>query len=338
MRGGLVYVTAFIVGLIINSPSYSQDDEPNNSLNINTGQLSGYMAQLRDALSVVRQKNINGQINNSDQLNRLAYLLEEGRVLTQNVAAYTFVQKTVDLQTIVDLVSLVDTNNRALRINATLLLANITDNTTICAVINKLKEGAVNGHLSTLDTEFNLLQLLNAVARFTSADIRKWINVTLDDLRPSLAQPNMAESASVAQRIAANVNSSSPLSTTLYDYNQRRFLQCRRLSFVNQLPLIDDVDKALKGDRAKYRLFLHTNWDAGRIAAIIAALSASGYNVTGPDNVQLANGIVYSLAANQEEQARDIADVVNGKIAAPLSVNADAAAQPGYFSVTIRDQ
>lgn len=86
-----------------------------------------------------------------------------------------------DLQIVLKLISFAKSDERALRVNASLLLANVVDNTTLCGVLNELLTHGAND-----SAQYNFWQIVLVVTGYARVENKKWIAATIKDSRESL--------------------------------------------------------------------------------------------------------------------------------------------------------
>jgi hypothetical protein len=147
-------------------------------------------------------------------------------VLSTNVDAITLFRVCHDTATIKPLISAARADTQPLRLNATLILGNIVDNTSVCFVLHQLRDPKIN-----VNGRANLLGVTYAVASYAYSDNVKAINDTLDVLRPRI-EANATQTLKLISDITSRVNASSNKSATLadaglkepctgYDYNAK---------------------------------------------------------------------------------------------------------------------
>ena len=80
------------------------------------------------------------------------------------------------LDTIRKLIAFARIDERTIRVNASLLLANVVDNTTLCGVLEELYDPALNDN-----TRYNLWQVVLVVAGYARKENKVWIGETIGD-------------------------------------------------------------------------------------------------------------------------------------------------------------
>ena len=104
----------------------------------------------------------------------MASLLEQGRLLSLRPRGIETFRKLDDLELISEIVRVIAAGSRGVRISGSLLLANIVDNTTLCAVINALADERLDQF-----ARFNFIQILKVVSGYANQDNTKWIDQVL---------------------------------------------------------------------------------------------------------------------------------------------------------------
>ncbi|WP_192360363.1 hypothetical protein [Mesorhizobium mediterraneum] len=116
-----------------------------------------------------------------------------------------------NLDTIISLIELANINERTIRVNASLLLANVVDNTTLCAVLDQLFDREMNDN-----TRYNLWQIVLVVARYARVENKKWIRGTIQGNRGFLTdtlvyEKTLKKMQDVEAALNANTRSESLL-------------------------------------------------------------------------------------------------------------------------------
>lgn len=100
--------------------------------------------------------------------------LLDARFATAEMAGIDVFRRLDDPHTIHVLAEVAKSDDRDLRINASLILVNVVDNTTLCAVIDGLFDDGINDN-----ARFNLLQIVSAVSDRALVENRRWIAAIL---------------------------------------------------------------------------------------------------------------------------------------------------------------
>ena len=87
-------------------------------------------------------------------------VLEQGRPLVASPTGIQAFREKDNLDVITKLVQMAKLDDRPIRVNATLILANVVDNTTVCGVLNALFDDMNENAL------FNLLQVRSPVSSY----------------------------------------------------------------------------------------------------------------------------------------------------------------------------
>jgi hypothetical protein len=105
-------------------------------------------------------------------------------------------------------------DERALRLNAANILANVVDNTTVCFVLHHLRDPAINAN-----GRANLLGVAVAVGSYAYKENVEAIGATLDQLRTSLAasHDDLSQTQKLIVELASRVQRSSNGNTPLPD-------------------------------------------------------------------------------------------------------------------------
>jgi hypothetical protein len=139
-------------------------------------------------------------------------------MLANNNSAITKFRSCDDKETMQPLISAARSSSYNLRINATLILGNVVDNTTVCLVLDDLRDPTINAN-----GRANLLGVTRAVASYAYKPNKKAIEETINLLEDSLkSQPNMAQTltliADVRARAGQSINAGTDLPSELQQY------------------------------------------------------------------------------------------------------------------------
>jgi len=130
-------------------------------------------------------------------------------VLSTNVDAISLFRMCDDVSIIKPLIWAARGQNQAMRLNATLILGNTVDNTTVCYVLHHLRDPSISAN-----GRANLLGVTFAVAGYAYLENSREIQKTLDGLK-SRIEPEMAQTqkliADVSTRANANSNKLTPM-------------------------------------------------------------------------------------------------------------------------------
>lgn len=132
-----------------------------------------------------------------------------------------------DLATIRKLIALVRVDERGTRINASLLLANVVDNTTVCGVLEELFDHTLNDN-----ARYNLWQVVLVVAGYARVENQKWIQGTVSDNQLFLAnQPNYGRTLEKMNEVKAAL-STNKRTDSLKDGYVPQYQECLALPHI----------------------------------------------------------------------------------------------------------
>jgi len=131
--------------------------------------MKDWMRQLSDAAR--------GGSNSTDPGNSLA-MLEKMRFYLGASSNIEEFRSNDDQKVISRLASLASADDSGLRFNAASILANVTDNTTLCVVLEKILDRNID-----VAARFNLLQTAKVVSTFSTRDNSYWIRSTVNQVR-----------------------------------------------------------------------------------------------------------------------------------------------------------
>jgi hypothetical protein len=139
----------------------------------------------------------------------LLRLLDEGRLLISTPTNITAFRLNDNQSTIGKLVKISEIDDRSIRISASLILANVVDNTTVCVVLDRL----LNHSDINDDLRFNLVQIVRVASRNTTyAENYKWITAAIEHLRNQIRERpgDYDKTLSTLQSIEANLAAMDP--------------------------------------------------------------------------------------------------------------------------------
>jgi hypothetical protein len=152
-------------------------------------------------------------INSQDSVNIFNSLNDKNRVAV--------IGKLVDLSTI---------NAPDIRINASLILADVVENRTLCAVLDRLFEPELNEN-----TRFNLLQIVRAVTnRLKNTEVKAWIAATLQANEKIVAGKGMEKTRAMLGDIAQALERKADLGP-LRGYDPDAYRDCTALKNIRGL-------------------------------------------------------------------------------------------------------
>jgi hypothetical protein len=144
----------------------------------------------------------------SDQKDLLR-LLDEGRLLISTAANIRAFRLNDNQGTVSKLVQISELDDRSIRISASLILANVVDNTTLCVVLDRLLQPT---EISD-DLRFNLVQVVRVASRNTTyAENYKWTTATVEHIRSQIKgrQGDYEKTLSALQLIETNLAAMDP--------------------------------------------------------------------------------------------------------------------------------
>jgi hypothetical protein len=157
--------------------------------------------------SVEKIKAFQDKVISEREFGAVVKLLEQARLQTESPSGIEYFRSLDDLNVIMTLVDMATSDNRGIRINATLILANVVDNTTLCAVINKLLSGNINDN-----SQYNLLQVVKVVAGYAREENRAWIKPVLERTNSlSLNKESYARTIALSDEITEILATSAPV-------------------------------------------------------------------------------------------------------------------------------
>jgi hypothetical protein len=135
----------------------------------------------------------------------LLRLLDEGRFLISTTTNIRTFRLNDNQSTINKLIKISEVDDRSIRISASLILANVVDNTTMCVVLDRLLQPSdIND-----DLRFNLLQIIRVASRNTTyVENAKWIAATIEFIRKQIRerpQGDYEKTLATLQSIEANL-------------------------------------------------------------------------------------------------------------------------------------
>ncbi|CDX15783.1 exported hypothetical protein [Mesorhizobium sp. ORS 3324] len=175
---------AFLVTLFLSfveawgacSQEITLDPSCTNLRSLNISQIKELITQLGD---------VQGKADNYD-LGRVYSVLAPLNQLVKSQDDIQAFRCQDDLATIRKIIAFARIDERVTRINASLLLANVVDNTTLCGVLEELFDHSLNDN-----ARYNLWQVVLVVARYARVENQKWIKATVSDNQTFIgSQPN----------------------------------------------------------------------------------------------------------------------------------------------------
>lgn len=153
----------------------------------------------------VNEYALSGKTIQPQEQKELLRLLDEGRLLISTTTNIRTFRLNDNQSTISKLVRISEVEDRSIRISASLILANVVDNTTMCVVLDRLLQPSdIND-----DLRFNLLQIIRVASKNTTyAENAKWIAATVDFIRKQIRdrpQGDYEKTLSTLQTIEVNL-------------------------------------------------------------------------------------------------------------------------------------
>jgi hypothetical protein len=146
-------------------------------------------------------------LNPDEDYGSVLVLLKQTRAATEDPEAIKGFRAIDDLGVIRTLLDMAAIDDRGIRINASLILANVVDNTTVCAVIDRLVTGNINDI-----TRYNLLQVVKIVAGYARPDVRQWIEEALASTQSQVeGAENATKTRALVDEIAGVLDTSTPI-------------------------------------------------------------------------------------------------------------------------------
>lgn len=153
-------------------------------------------------------------INSQDSINIFNELNDKGRVAV--------VGKLVDLTTI---------NTPDIRVNASLILVDVVENRTLCAVLDRLFEPELNEN-----TRFNLLQIVLLVSnRLKNTEVKSWIAATVQANDKLTVGKGMEKTRAMLSEISRTIDRKSDLGP-LRSSDANAHKDCTELKNIKGLP------------------------------------------------------------------------------------------------------
>ncbi|MER9191225.1 hypothetical protein [Mesorhizobium australicum] len=181
-------IISFLCGMLLMLLSLSGTGRADTVISV--GQLDDWVHQLNDLQGQTSPERFASQ--SVDLLARL------NDWLSSVDAVYFFRQWSKDDEVVKDLIPLAAGDVPEARIQATLVLGNVVDNTNVCYVISYIEAGkglSVNGR-------FNLLQVVLQVANYPLADTGVWISDMANQLLKKVsAEENMEKTVNLLLKI-----------------------------------------------------------------------------------------------------------------------------------------
>jgi hypothetical protein len=172
-------------------------------------------------------------------------LLQRTRDATDEPQAIDEFRDDDDLAVIETLVDMAALDDRGIRINATLILANVVDNTTLCALIDRLLAGNLSDN-----ARYNLLQVVKVVASYARQENRAWIQAALEQTRVQIGNSeSTARTSALVGEIAGVLDRGGPVDpATFAEKYPAEYAACVRLDHIEPLvPTPDTVPPAADG-------------------------------------------------------------------------------------------
>jgi hypothetical protein len=202
-----------------------------------SGRASGNNEGIDRFIAVLKDYEFRSPSSQSDE-REVQELLKLGRsvIVSQNNVNYfnapkdetkdkhvSMISKLVDISTI---------NNPDFRINAGLILVDVTENRTVCAVLNKLIERDLPDA-----SRSNLLQVVKVVSyRLKYSDVKSWMKAMIQQNREFIEKvPNMEKTQNLLSEIERRVDSKEVKETLERDDDEIYYKQCMELKNIKSL-------------------------------------------------------------------------------------------------------
>lgn len=171
--------------------------------------------------------------NSQTDLIEVQDLLRLGRSVIGPLENVTLFNKDNDVSMVGKLVDISTVDIPEIRINAALILTDVTENRTVCAVLNRLLESDLNDN-----SRFNLLQITRGVStRLKNVEVKYWIKSTIEQNRRLVEKlPNMEKTQNLLSDIQRIIDSKVTTDKLSNDYPQS-YAECSELKHIKELKL-----------------------------------------------------------------------------------------------------
>jgi DNA-binding XRE family transcriptional regulator len=188
------------------------------------------VGRIRETLAALEQSKKNPSLNYSYNVTQTLNMLVQSNEDIQDFRC----QDT--LATIQSILSFARLGERSIRINSSLLLANVVDNTTLCAVLNDLSDPSLDDN-----TRYNLWQVVRVVAQYARPENKVWIIQTVQRNEILLSEKTGYEKTRSLMDDVKRVVAANKVSRTLKDDYGAQRTECLALPNIADLPLPADL-------------------------------------------------------------------------------------------------
>ena len=271
---------------------------------VSSAEMKDWMRQLSNAA--------NGATSSTDPSNSLG-MLEKMRLylgLPSNIEEF---RRDDDQKVISRLAFLASVDDAGLRYNAASILANVTDNTTLCVVLEKILDRNID-----LAARFNLLQTVKVVSTFSTRDNSYWIRSAVNQVR-SLSEGRKDTERTL--QVLAQIEQQLDTQKDQFRASSLPMIAPAAYQKCIQLPSI----ASFEATRNAYKVYVHTKRPASDVTKIKSVLTGVGLNYAGDDQDEDPAGgraVDYSTQGNRktnQDVAQFIADTVNAYFFQPTS-------------------
>lgn len=286
--------------------------------------------EMKDFVARLKNSNISTNASATDFGSLLTLLegLREALSVPENITAF---RAADDRIAVTQLVSIAQAENAGLRFNAASILANVTDNSTLCVILDKVIDRGTD-----IGARYNLLQTVKVVSTFANRDNSYWIRSAVDQIRNSSeSRSDVGKTLQVLSQIDQFLLSQRDQfkSLTMRDqFSGEHFRQCA------DLPGIASME-ATKRD---YTLYIHSKRSSAEIDKLKTILSEAGFRVSGPDaDIDPAGGSAIEYSTRNKSTAgwnRNIAQFVADTISAKFSDRLTATQTTFTLGMKVRGQ
>jgi hypothetical protein len=285
--------------LLLASPSHSQNEEVSTTPTIGPEFVRSWLEQLND---------ISNRALSSRNPSGLVPFLERMNFALRSQANVAVFRQIDDQKAIGQLANIATFEDPGVRFNVSSILANVTDNTTLCVVLDKILDRDID-----MGARFNLLQTAKVVAGYATRENAYWIRSVVQSLRGSSNNSsNLARTLQTLDQIEQALDSEKDQFRirTLLKIAPTEYQQCL------QLPSIASFHTQLKS----YRLYIHSNQSTAP-ATLKQTLIDAGFSEPGFDEDKDPAGglsVDYSLGGDSKKNrnvALLVADTINALLA-----------------------
>jgi hypothetical protein len=241
----------------------------------------------------------------STETSGLLVLLEKMRLSLTSSSNIEEFRRNDDQNLISRLATIATADDAGLRFNSASILANVTDNTTLCVVLDKSLDRSID-----IAARFNLLQTVKVVSTFSTRDNSYWIRSTINQIRSSSERKkDLDRTLQVLDQIDQSLDSQKDQfrASSLAVVAPAQFQQCIRLPSI----------AAFEADRKSYKVYVHTKRSPTDVAKLKLAVIGAGLNYVGDDSDEdPAGGLsvdfsTQGLRKKNQDAAQYVADTVN---------------------------